>query len=254
MIAAGWMLAFLCVFGAYAAPALAGSSADIQKQEKLYKNIESAWKSGKYPALRNFIDQNVDRFDRRKILADWGRQNFTQSLTRDPQIGFVYAETLGRMATEYRATRNVEEYHRGMKIGLRSFIGSQIIAFENIARCDDRTVGEIYLAPWLSGETYDLYKSYLEGLSTEVRDTVMQDAFKLAETRNLYRKDVSLCATGADAQARAQVARDCQQVADARGEVCNAEAHVKFVSDEAWSIARAKLQDAVRRRVQEGKL
>lgn len=259
MMRTGLILAFLIAFaGGAITPVMAMTEKEAAiiayRKERILKGIDGAWKSGKYAGLREHIDTHIDRFDKQAIVSEWAQKNFALSYSREPHIGFVYSEAQQKMAFKYRDTRNTAEYHQEMTTGLTMYIGSQIIAFENVAQCDDKAVGEHYLQPWLSGNVRKEYGTYIASLKPEEREAVWQDALKLVDTRNLDRKDKSLCASGADALARAQVANDCKAVRDKRGEVCNAEAYVKFVSDEAWKNARIRIQDAVKSRVQEGKL
>lgn len=257
MTRAGFIFAFMFVLicGAIA-PAMAQTKEEIaqRRQERVLKGIDDAWRSGKYAGLREYIEEHINRFESLSLLSQWGQKNFVHDFNREPQVGFVYSEALQKLAFRYRDTRNNAEYHQEMNTGLTMFIGSQIIAFENVAQCDDTAVGEGYLQPWLGSAVRKEYEAYLSSLKPEQRATVWQDALKLAETRNLDRKDKSLCASGSDALARAQAANDCQPVKDKRGEVCNAAAYVKFRHGKAWNDARMKIQDAVKRRVQEGKL
>lgn len=222
----------------------------------LYQRIDEGWQSEGVNGVRRLLDNgSIQRFEQRKVLSDWARKNFIYSTARNPQIGFIYAEVVKQMADEYRRTRNLTEYHEGMKIGLAAFLASQLIAFENIARCADKTVGQSYLAQWLSGPLYEGYKKYLGYIGVEERSALWAEVADLAGKRNLNRRYPSLCASGAVAIARAQVEGDCGERSGAGGTVnCNSEKYVTFRDDEAWNEARAKLQEAVKRRVEEGKL
>lgn len=252
---AGLIVAIMLVLaGGFSSRAAAQQDVASIRQAKILKSIDDAWKAGRYPKVREYLGTITDNFESQKVLSQWGRQNYTNGYSRDPHIGFLYAEALQKMAAEYRRTRNRAEYYQGMDLGLASFVSSQIIAFENVALCDDKAVGEVYLQTWLSGDLRRVYESYLSSLKPEQREAMFENALKIVDTRNLDRKDRALCASGADALARAQLSNECQAANDRSGEACKAEAHVKFVSDEAWKAARLKIQNAVKLRVQEGKL
>ncbi len=246
-----WIFAFMLVFAGVATPA---NAARKNQTEALYAKLDTAWRSGKDVAVRNLINGGeVHNFERRQVLANWAEKNYTFSVSRNPRMGLIYAETLALMGDEYARTRKDVDYYKTMINGLGVFLSSQLIAFENVARCADKSVGSSYISNWTQGAAYQTYKQFLERQSDADRNGVWARAKNLSDTRNLERKDRELCATGADAIARAQVADDCQNVKGG-GETCHAVNHVEFVSDEAWNASRQKVQEAVKRRVLEGKI
>jgi len=123
-------------------------------KERLVERLDRAWEKDRARGLKALLDTGeVDDFTERKILAGWTHEHYISTIDRNPRIGLIYAGALAQMASEYLQTRNEADYYKNMRNGLSVFISSQMIAYEDIARCADKSVGSSYAAMWRSGAT-----------------------------------------------------------------------------------------------------
>lgn len=219
-------------------------------KERLVKRLDRAWEKDRARGLKALLDTGeVDDFTERKILAGWAHDHYISTIDRNPRVGLIYAGSLAEMASEYLQTRNETEYYKNMRNGLGVFISSQMIAYEDIARCADKSVGSSYAAMWRTGATYKSYKKFLASESEKNRVAAWQAAKNLSDTRELKRADREVCASGADAIARAQLKGKC-----VAGEACDASEYVELLSNSQWMPLRAQVQGMIEKRVLEGNI
>ena len=72
---------------------------------------------------------------------------------------------------------------------------------------------------------------------------------KQANERDTMRPDRDVCASGADAIARAQMDKNCPDV-----DKCDLSKYVELIKDDVWQTRRTQVQAMIKERVEEGKL
>lgn len=239
------MLSLLCVA---VTSAQAATREAKMKAEKM-TSMDAAWESGKidgiYAELSNIQDGNRVELDG---VQEWANTRYVRSYDRDPRMGLFLADTLVDIVRAYGTAEDKVYRAKTLTWGAQVFLSSQMIAFENVARCADKSVGGSYISLWLKGKSHGVYQNFLSGQSAELRSQVWEGAKKLADERNLSRADKKVCATGAEALSKMQLDPACKSAE------CDPVQFVELVKDTEWKARREQVQSVIRKRVEEGNI
>lgn len=241
------------VLAGFAAPAYAVNENVRKKNLKpdLAPILEAAWSKSRKVGVTRAIKEagGLETYDNLKGTATWAEKRYSAAYNRDPWIGLLLSEALAGLGTQYDQSRHEEMGKKLMDQGAAAFLSSQVIAFENVARCADKSAGGSYITQWTNGKTHRFYKSYLSKQTENDRDLIWTAAMKQANERDTMRPDRDVCTSGADAVARAQMDKACEKIDE-----CDLSKYVELIKDDVWQTRREQVQAMIKTRIEEGKL
>ncbi|PZQ44475.1 MAG: hypothetical protein DI551_10100 [Micavibrio aeruginosavorus] len=242
------VLLLLALFTGMAAfqPSAAHATQVQEAQPDLYANLSKAWRQRGVEGVKAILNSHqIETYADQQTATTWLQNNYEMD-RRNPRIGLLYADALYPLARDYKMARKESEYHHYMLAGLTAFLSSQLIAYEDIARCADKSVGAAYAQSWREGKTYETYKVYAASLSKEQRQSVWESVKKISDGRDKSEPDKTACAGGAEALAAAQMKGDCQSTGlDKTDMKCDEEKYIEILNDDQWQALRLKVQAAV---------
>jgi len=207
----------------------------------IYQSLVKAEKGGMKDVNKAMRDALADRsVEKLNIVAVWARDAFFRP-SRNPRYGLLYSDSLRMMADAAQQSGQDEARGALLETGTVTFFTSQLIAREDVARCEDKTAGARYLQNW-SGDLQKLYVSYFETIGDDHKKKLLDAAIGFSNERDLEKADRAACASGMKAMNQAIENDEC--VKDAENNFsCNAEKYVTLISDDVWHQARKTIQD-----------
>lgn len=205
---------------------LAAHAADYEagiKKTQLYAKLDKAWLESDVSAVKAIVDGGAVKTPQDlETLALWLRNNYVLAIRRDARLGLLYAESLWSIAKPYKAAGKDKEFATIMDTGAMAFYSSQLIAFEDIARCANKGAGAAYSANWIKGDVVKAYNDYAQSLNEDPKIALWLRANILADERETSVADKDACVDTGDTT------------------------DVKLVTDEQWKPLRKKINDVVK--------
>lgn len=193
------------------------------KKTQLYSKLDKAWLEGDVSAVKAIVDGGaVKTTQDLETLALWLRNNYILAIRRDARLGLLYAESLWNIAKPYKAAGKNKEFTTIMDTGALAFYSSQLIAFEDIARCADKGAGAAYSENWIKGDVAKSYGDYAQSLKEDPKIALWLRANILADERETSVPDKDACVDNGDTK------------------------NVKLLTDEQWTPLRKKINDVVK--------
>jgi hypothetical protein len=140
-----------------------------------------------------------------------------------------------------------------MEVGTVAFYSSQMIAWEDLARCAEPTAGFLYRQNWSStGSLGSIYSAYLSSLDPEKRQELVETSPFVAANRDVSEPDRAACASGMEAMRKAHQAGRCEPIPEGSPShrsgllgnqfACDAEVFATLIPDEEWHPRREEVR------------
>lgn len=234
------------------APAQAAKKyTDKEIETIIHEKMDKAWSTHRFDGVNQVVKATgMDTFIEQQSIALWAQKKYELKYDRNARVGLLLADSLGGMAKAYAKGRREEEANKALASGALAFFSSQLIAYEDIARCADNSAGKAYAALWQKGGSYEQYKKFLAGLPEAERKKLWSESLQIASERNVGRPDKQICATGTDAIAKSQMDKQCM----ADPENCDPVQFVELIKDDVWQTRREQVRTLIGGRVEKGQI
>lgn len=216
--------------------ALASNYENNIQATPLYKSLEQARNNEGITGVNKIIQRTAIDAKAVEVISIWARNAYLNK-KRNPRYGLMYADSLATIA---RSLQNKDEklYKQFMDTGSLMFFSSQLIAREDIARCEDKTARANYIMNW-SSDYGRKYYDYVANYNKQQRNEFYNAVISVSNSRDLSHKDLSACASGMKAMSRAIDEGKCDE---ATGACSGGEEFVTLIPMNAWATERQKVQ------------
>lgn len=238
---------------------VASTSARKIQSTELYRALSQA------DAERGFVGVNALmyglelRTSNLEIAALWMHDHYKLIARKNPRIGRTYAEVLQLWASVLKDQAHDETgYQQLMDTGVIAFYSSQMIAWEDLARCAEQTDGLVYRQNWSPAESPgSIYLAYLRSLDGDKRRELIDNASMVAAQRDATEPDRGACGSGMEAMRKAQAAGKCRRISEDSPAhrrdltpgtqlACDAAEFATLISDREWHPRREEVRRALR--------
>ena len=236
---------------------------ELQSTE-LYTALSKAYEERAFLGVSKLVYSVEPTMANVEIVSLWLRDAYVLQPRKNPRFGLLYADTLQMMARAHKS-KDEAGYRGLMETGVVAFYSSQLIAWEDLARCADRTAGLLYRQNW-AGEVGSIYSGYFRSLDGEKQQELLRTVRSIAANRDVSEPDRSACASGIGAMRRALEAGRCDSFDPledvpiprlphvdelAKEYRCDGAEFVTLIPDEEWRTRREEVRQAFHQRMLE---